>query len=71
MDVDPLTNLHSRYCIYDKLSQGIEQAKKNNTQLLVICMDLDHFKTINDVFNHEVGDKNASKSSSAFIVCIA
>lgn len=65
--IDPLTNLHSRYCIYDKLTESITHAKKGNSQLMVICMDLDHFKTINDAFNHDVGDKMLAKVAQRLV----
>ncbi|TBR41762.1 EAL domain-containing protein [Marinomonas agarivorans] len=56
-EIDPLTGLYSRYFIYEKLKTSLLQAKSEQSKLLVMCLDLDHFKTINDAFNHDVGDK--------------
>ena len=54
---DYLTNLPNRILFGDRLSQGIEKAKRNNTKIALFFIDLDHFKQINDSLGHEAGDK--------------
>lgn len=61
--IDELTGLLSRYQIQRELDELIVTCQKNNTQLAALILDLDHFKTINDAFGHEVGDKLISKVS--------
>jgi len=53
---DPLTGLPNRTLFYDRLSQALSYAKRHKKVLLVMFIDLDHFKDINDTFGHRSGD---------------
>ena len=53
---DPLTGLPNRRLFHDRLEQALAQARRNDGQIGVFYMDLDHFKTINDLFGHPAGD---------------
>jgi len=63
IEIDELTGLLSRYQIQRELDGLIVTCQKKNKQLAALILDLDHFKTINDAFGHEVGDKLISKVS--------
>ncbi len=54
---DPLTDLPNRRMFGDLLAQAVEAAKRNSQPLALLCLDLDHFKDINDGFGFVVGDK--------------
>ena len=54
---DALTKLPNRLLFHDRLSQGIEKAKRHKTLLAVFFIDLDRFKQINDSLGHDIGDK--------------
>ena len=54
---DFLTQLPNRLLSLDRLSMSIEHAKRNNSQLAIMSIDLDDFKKANDVFGHQVGDR--------------
>jgi diguanylate cyclase (GGDEF)-like protein len=53
---DPLTGLYNRKFMTKKIQEEIERSKKRNTKFSVLFLDIDNFKTINDVYGHIVGD---------------
>lgn len=54
---DPLTNLPNREVFIALLDQAILQARRNKENGAVLVIDLDHFKRINDIKGHAVGDQ--------------
>lgn len=56
-NVDPLTGLYNRRFCKDYASKLMAMARRKDTPLGFIMLDLDHFKEINDIFGHEVGDR--------------
>lgn len=54
---DPLTGLPNRTLFQDRLQHAMDQADRNLNQVALLFFDLDHFKTINDVFGHHAGDE--------------
>jgi diguanylate cyclase (GGDEF)-like protein len=53
---DPLTNLFNRRYLEEALERELLRATRNQTQVGVIMLDIDHFKQFNDTFGHAVGD---------------
>ena len=53
---DHLTGLPNRSLLNDRLSQALERAKRYAGKVAVYMIDLDSFKSINDVFGHAMGD---------------
>ena len=53
---DQLTGLPNRSLLLDRLDQAIRTARRLQTPLALMVMDLDHFKEVNDSLGHEAGD---------------
>ncbi|WP_157670153.1 GGDEF domain-containing protein [Chitinibacter sp. GC72] len=53
---DPLTGLHNRRAIMDELPRMLAQAQRTAQNIVVIFVDLDGFKQINDLYGHDAGD---------------
>jgi len=53
---DPLTGLPNRTLFNDRLRQGIAIAHRERKQLVLLIMDMDRFKEVNDTLGHHIGD---------------
>ena len=53
---DPLTGLPNRRSMFVHLSRELARAERLKSQVALIVMDIDGFKTINDSYGHHVGD---------------
>ena len=54
---DPLTKLPNRLLLQANLKQAIKRAKREDSKVAVLFLDLDRFKEINDTFGHSYGDE--------------
>jgi diguanylate cyclase (GGDEF)-like protein len=55
-EFDLLTDLHNRFSLDKLLEDRIEQARLNAGIFGLIYIDLDHFKQVNDLYGHQIGD---------------
>lgn len=53
---DPLTGLFNRRYMEESLERELSRAKRHNTTLGIIMLNIDHFKRFNDTFGHTAGD---------------
>ena len=53
---DSLTGLANRSSFQDALDHEIDEARATGQDLAVLCLDLDRFKDVNDLFGHAAGD---------------
>ncbi|MBB2924125.1 EAL domain-containing protein [Cellulomonas cellasea] len=54
---DPLTGLGNRALYAERLPHAIGRARRNDTHVCVMVIDLDEFKLVNDSLGHYVGDE--------------
>jgi diguanylate cyclase (GGDEF)-like protein len=52
---DVLTNLPNRMLFRERMDDALASVEEGDT-IAVLCLDLDHFKTVNDTLGHSTGD---------------
>ena len=67
---DILTQLPNRALFRDRLGLALLQAKRNESNLAVMFLDLDRFKIVNDTLGHGVGDELLQQVSSRLKACL-
>jgi diguanylate cyclase (GGDEF)-like protein len=55
-NVDELTGLGNRRLVNNVLAEEINRARRMDTELSLIMLDVDHFKNYNDSYGHPAGD---------------
>jgi len=60
---DALTGLPNRTLLYDRVQQTISKLQREDGSMVLLMMDLDHFKDINDTLGHQIGDQILEKFS--------
>lgn len=61
---DDLTNLPNRPLSLDRLSQQINDARRNKHHVALLFLDLDDFKKVNDSLGHNIGDKLLAEAAA-------
>ena len=67
---DALTDLPNRTLFYKNLARILDRAADREWSGALLCIDLDHFKNINDTRGHALGDELLRQVSHRLIECI-
>ncbi|BDI30053.1 hypothetical protein CCAX7_21040 [Capsulimonas corticalis] len=54
---DGLTGIYNHRAFQERLTVEVQRAHRYNTELSLVLLDVDHFKSYNDTFGHPAGDR--------------
>lgn len=67
---DPLTGLANRRHFHTVLSREIDVAARSGEPALLLMLDLDHFKKVNDTYGHHAGDLVLQAIANCLVSCV-
>ncbi|MBB4003821.1 EAL domain-containing protein [Aurantimonas endophytica] len=67
---DALTNLPNRVLFRERLDRALGGIRQRDEKLAIFCVDLDHFKSVNDTLGHPIGDKLLQAVADRFRDCL-
>lgn len=67
---DPLTGLSNRRHFQHLLNREIESVARSGESVLLLILDIDHFKKVNDTYGHHAGDLVLQAVSKCLQSCV-
>lgn len=67
---DSLTGLLNRTLFMNRLAQAVTEARRYDHSVGLVCLDIDHFKQINDTYGHNVGDEVIKEIANRISTCV-
>lgn len=67
---DALTHLPNRTLFQDRLHTALQQAERNKSWVVLMFLDLDRFKPINDSLGHAAGDRMLKDMAIRLLACV-
>ena len=64
---DALTGLYNRKFLEEHSKKLIAQAKRESFNIGILLLDMDHFKSVNDEYGHDIGDKVLKELSKILV----
>jgi len=68
---DALTHLPNRTLFQDRLHTALQQAERQKSWVVLMFLDLDRFKPINDSLGHAAGDRMLKEMATRLLACVA
>ncbi|WP_416426974.1 EAL domain-containing protein [Pseudomonas sp. App30] len=67
---DALTHLPNRTLFQDRLHTALQQAERQKSWVVLMFLDLDRFKPINDSLGHAAGDRMLKEMATRLLACV-
>jgi len=67
---DQLTELPNRTLLMDRLSQAVSGFSRLSKKIVLLFIDLDGFKPVNDTYGHAIGDRLLKEVAERLLLCI-
>ncbi len=67
---DQLTGLPNRVALLDRLQHALAASRRHHQHGALMFIDLDNFKTLNDAFGHDVGDRLLNQVARRLSDCV-
>ena len=67
---DPLTGLANRRHFRSVLEREIDRVTRSGEAALLLMLDIDHFKTVNDTYGHLAGDRVLQAVAQTLSTCV-
>lgn len=64
---DMLTQLYNRHMFSELFSKEHANQKRYGTDMVMMMVDIDHFKAVNDSYGHDIGDEVLKETAATFI----